>query len=178
MFDLKMVGFNVFLGWATSLPSKMKKGFDDGLNQAAQYWLSQHKARWIKRESPEGEKWAPNNSMWAEIKGQSTPLTGITQGTTRTWNNIKFTGNAVHMRSSLEKKVYASKIKFFYPSSVEERARITQEGMSGAILVGNENGKERKFLFNIPARPHTGIGPKDVEGITTAFGKEMGEALT
>jgi hypothetical protein len=155
----------------------MKGGMDKGLTQAAHHWLSQHKARWIKQESPEGNRWTPNSRMWAEVKGNSTPLTGITQGTTRTWNNIKFTGNAVHMRSSLAKKVYASKIEFYYPPSVKDRARITQEGISGAVLVGHEGGKERKFLFNIPARPHTGIGPDDQKLIEEQFGKEIGEAL-
>jgi hypothetical protein len=177
VFNLKMAGMSVFLSWASALPVKVKGGMGRGLIQAAHHWLSQHKARWIKQESPEGAKWTPNNRMWAEIKGNTTPLTGITQGATRTWNNIKFTGNSVHMRSALEKKVYASKIVFSYPSSVKERARITQEGVSGAILVGHEGARERKFLFNIPARPHTGIGPDDQKLIEEQFGKEIAEAL-
>ena len=105
MFDLRMVGMSAFLSWAVALGGKMTTGMNNGLSRAAHHWLSQHKARWIKQESPEGDRWAPNNRMWAEVKGQSTPLTGITQGTTRTWNGIKFTGNSTHMRSALKKKV-------------------------------------------------------------------------
>jgi phage gpG-like protein len=177
MFDLKMVGMSVLLSWAAALPGKMTTGMNKGLSQAAQHWLSQHKARWIKQESPEGKRWAPNNRMWAEVKGQSTPLTGITQGTTRTWNNIKFTGNSIHMRSALKKRVTVDTIEFYYPQSVKARALATQEGKTGAILTGMEDGKERRFIFNIPARPHTGIGPNDAKAISDTFDKEIGEAL-
>jgi phage gpG-like protein len=81
------------------------------------------------------------------------------------------------MRSSLEKKVSTNKVEFFYPFTVKARAVATQEGLVGAILVGTAGGAERKFLFNIPARPHTGIGPNDQKGIEDELGKKIGEAL-
>ena len=95
----------------------------------------------------------------------------------RPWEGIKFVGNAMHMRSALEKKVLSNSIEFFYPSSVKERAKITQEGKMGVILVGVQNGTERRFIFNIPARPHTGIGTDDQKSIEEIFGKEKGDAL-
>ena len=177
MFLSKMLGLSAFLGWAKDLPAKMTNAQKRALDQAAWHWLSQHKARWVKQESPEGERWAPNNRMWAEIKGQSTPLTGITQGTTRTWKGIQFTGNTIHMRSALQKKVAIEKVEFFYPPTVKERAQITQDGKKGAILIGFEGGKERRFVFDIPARPHTGIGSDDVKLITDTFSSEIEGAL-
>ena len=177
MFSLEALGLSVVLSWAAGIPGKVKAGMDKGLTQAAAFWLSQHKARWIKQESPEGDRWAPNNRMWAEIKGNSTPLTGITQGTTRTWQGIKFIGNSIHMRSALQKKVYTNKIEFFYPDTVKDRALATQEGRMGSILIGYEGSTERRFIFNIPARPHTGIGPDDQKGIEEQFSKEIGDAL-
>lgn len=178
MFSLKTVGMATFLESSKKVTGSMTKAMKDSLAKAANHWLSQHKERWIKRVSPEGVSWIKNNPMWAEIKGQSTPLTGITQGTTRTWKGIKFTGNLVHMRSSLQKKVYANRVVFYYPDSVKDRAEATQFGRKGAILIGiSATGKERTFTFDIPARPHTGIGPEDANNIEKIFGDGVSEAF-
>jgi hypothetical protein len=177
MLSLKSVGLSVILSYAGGLIPKMGKASSGSLDKAGVAWENRHKARWVKQESPTGARWASNARTWTAIKGNTTPLTGITQGTTRTWEGIKFRGNPIHMRSALQKKKYADRIEFFYPSGVQERAVATQEGKMGSVLIGYENGRERKFIFNIPARPHTGISKEDSTVITKIFGSEIGKAI-
>jgi hypothetical protein len=177
MLNLKMVGLSVILSFAKNITSNMVKGSSDSLDKAGIAWENRHKARWVKQESPSGARWASNARTWAAIKGNTTPLTGITQGTTRTWDGIKFTGNPQHMRSALQRKKHSDRIEFTYPSTVQERAIATQEGEMGSILIGFQNGRERRFIFNIPARPHTGISREDSEVITRIFGDRVGKAL-
>lgn len=173
MFEMDVKGLQGVIKYAGALPGNMGDASKIALQRAANYWLSQHKMRWIKRVSPEGKEWKPNNPLWAEIKGQSTPLTGITQGTTRTWRGIKFVGNTVHMRSALQKKDAGDKIIFSYPPSVKDRAKATHYGRSGSVL---QAGKF-SITFNIPARPHTGLGPGDLEEINKIFGRATTEGL-
>jgi len=44
-------------------------------------------------------------------------------------------------------------------------------------LIGFDGGRERRFVFDIPPRPHTGIGSGDVKLISDTFSSEIEGAL-
>ena len=181
MISLSTLGIASLISYTTKVAAKMGDAsagaIKDALVKAAIAWESRHKARWIKQVSPDDKRWARNNPMWDEIKANQTPLTGITQGMTRTWRGMTFRGHSIHMRSALERKIHVGSIEFTYPRTVQERAVATQEGLMGSIMTVPSASGSRKFIFNIPARPHTGFGPDDATKIEGVFGESITEVL-
>ena len=155
-FDLDVSSLTVMLRGMSEGDKK------DALEAAGQVMILSTQVGYTKGIDPEGNKWAPNPSWYSQMKGGSSPLTGPTSKAVQggRWSGTyEFREiNSIRMRNALEKDVGSNSVTIRYMPSVNERAKLTQEGGSGTIeLVNLKNGNTLSVNVQVQPREHLGI---------------------
>lgn len=144
-------------------------------------------AGFVKRESPDGTPWSPNPQWYADMKGQSTPLTGPVskniQGGPFAGTHEFESVNVKRMKNSLMKTNNTTRGVVEYEEQAKPRARLNQHGGRHelAIVVKQGMGTGRlSFPVHIMERPHLGIAdyprisPRtDAEWVEFYFGEQV-----
>lgn len=130
----------------------------------------------VTRQAPDGKKWADNAPWWAEIKGQSSPLTGpitseIKGGELKGAYKLKRV-NTQRMKNSLTKENMVSSGTVRYDKSVEDRAKLNQYGGKSElefIPISTSSPYDSTLVFNVEVaeRPHLGVATYPRIGIKT-----------
>lgn len=147
------------------------------LNDAVQIILNSTKQRYMKEETPEGEKWPDNAEWYKEMKGGAATLTGPLSKKIKSGpyakryefsetNKKKMKNSLIHNIDGISKTAI-----IYYDSESEERAALHQfGGESKLVLASTTGGKDLELLIDVPERPHLGVSKEDADKIEEVFG--------
>lgn len=138
------------------------KNFDvkGALEDCATIFENSTKAGFIMQRDPQGKRWARNPLWWERMKGQSTPLVGVTAGTqSKPSPPWVASGNREHMKNALMHRVTRTSAIVYYKGSVEDRAAINQAGGITEMEVFHFSRPDIKIIWKvrIQKREHLGI---------------------
>jgi hypothetical protein len=133
------------------------------LEDAGQVIINSTKVGYLKEKGPEGTPWKPNPSWYKTMKRGAATLTGPTSKAVGgpLAGKYEFAQiNLKRMKNTLIKDVdqVGKKVTIHYEPDVEDRARTTQLGGEGKMILNSTSGSGTiEMSVNIQARPHLGV---------------------
>ena len=133
------------------------------LEDAGQVIINSTQAGYLRQRGPDGQSWPDNPPWYRMMKRGAAPLTGPTSRAVggALAGRYEFAQiNMRRMKNALIKDVNEpqKRVTIKYEPDVEARARATQLGEEGTIILNSVSGSGTiEMSVNIQARPHLGV---------------------